>query len=52
MIECSDVVLIACASKFHPLHVRAAVESGKHVFVEKPPAIDPAGIKMLAEACV
>ena len=36
-----DVVLIACASKFHPMYMRAAIEAGKHVFVEKPHAIDP-----------
>jgi myo-inositol 2-dehydrogenase / D-chiro-inositol 1-dehydrogenase len=51
VIECSDVVLIANAAKFHPLHVMAAVKAGKHVFVEKPPAIDPAGIKLLRQAC-
>ncbi|MFA4028700.1 MAG: hypothetical protein GDYSWBUE_000764 [Candidatus Fervidibacterota bacterium] len=51
VIECSDVVLIACASKFHPFYVHSAVEAGKHVFVEKPPAIDPAGVKLLSEAC-
>jgi predicted dehydrogenase len=29
----------------------AAVQAGKHVFVEKPHAIDPAGIKMVRAAC-
>lgn len=51
VIESADVVLIACASKFHPLHLRAAVEAGKHVFVEKPHAIDPAGVREVAAAC-
>ncbi len=51
VIECSDVVLIANAAKFHPMHLRAAVEAGKHVFVEKPHAIDPAGVKAVAAAC-
>jgi predicted dehydrogenase len=50
VIESVDVVLIANAAKFHPLHLTAAVEAGKHVFVEKPHAIDPAGIKMVAAA--
>lgn len=45
-----DAVCIANAAKFHPLHTKAAIEAGKHVFVEKPHAIDPYGIKMLEEA--
>jgi myo-inositol 2-dehydrogenase / D-chiro-inositol 1-dehydrogenase len=51
VIEASDVVLIANAAKFHPLQMSAAIEAGKHVFVEKPHAIDPAGIHMAARAC-
>jgi len=50
VIECSDVVLIACASKFHARYARAALEAGRHVFVEKPHAIDTAGIKELEAA--
>ncbi|MCL2117930.1 MAG: Gfo/Idh/MocA family oxidoreductase [Planctomycetaceae bacterium] len=46
----ADVVLIACAAKFHPLYSKKAVEAGKHVFVEKPNAIDAAGIQTLEEA--
>jgi predicted dehydrogenase len=51
VIEASDVVLIANAAKFHPLHLMEAVKAGKHVFVEKPHAIDPAGIKVVKAAC-
>jgi predicted dehydrogenase len=51
VIESVDVVLIANAAKFHPLHMRAAIEAGKHVFVEKPHAIDPNGIKRVMAAC-
>lgn len=51
VIESVDLVLIANAAKFHPLHMMAAVQAGKHVFVEKPHAIDPAGIKMVRAAC-
>jgi predicted dehydrogenase len=51
VIEASDVVLIANAAKFHPLHMMAAIQAGKHVFVEKPHAIDPAGIKVVRAAC-
>jgi len=45
-----DVVLIANAAKFHPLHMMAAIEAGKHVFVEKPHAIDPAGVRIVRQA--
>ena len=51
VIESVDVVLIANAAKFHPMHMRAAIDAGKHVFVEKPHAIDPAGIKVVQAAC-
>lgn len=47
VIEASDVVLIANAAKFHPFHAMAALQAGKHVFVEKPHGIDPAGIKLM-----
>jgi len=51
VIAASDVVLIACAAKFHPMYLMAAVRAGKHVFVEKPHGIDPAGIKVVKAAC-
>lgn len=51
VIEASQVVIIANAAKFHPLHLKAAVEAGRHVFVEKPHAIDPYGIHMVRAAC-
>ena len=51
VIESSDVVIIANAAKFHPLHLKTAVEAGKHVFAEKPHAIDPYGIQTVREAC-
>ena len=50
VIECSDVVVIANAAKFHPLHALSALQAGKHVFVEKPHGIDPYGMKMLKKA--
>lgn len=50
VIEASDVVCIANAAKFHPLHALTAIQAGKHVFVEKPHGIDPHGIKMLQMA--
>lgn len=51
VIEASDAVLIACASKFHPFYAEEAVKAGKHVFVEKPHAIDPAGCLRLRRVC-
>ncbi|MCP3918946.1 MAG: Gfo/Idh/MocA family oxidoreductase [bacterium] len=51
VIASSDVVLIACASKFHPMYAEAAVEAGKHVFVEKPHGIDPVGVRRMMAAC-
>jgi myo-inositol 2-dehydrogenase / D-chiro-inositol 1-dehydrogenase len=50
VIESVDVVLIANAAKFHPMHLAAAIRAGKHVFVEKPHAVDPAGIRVVRAA--
>jgi predicted dehydrogenase len=51
VVESSDVVLIANAAKFHPFHSMAAIKAGKHVFVEKPHGVDPAGLKLMRAAC-
>ncbi len=50
VIEASDVVVIANAAKFHPLHAMTAIKAGKHVFVEKPHGIDPASVKLMQQA--
>lgn len=42
-----DMVLVVTPPHFHPLHVKAAIEAGKHVFMEKPAAVDPAGIRSI-----
>jgi myo-inositol 2-dehydrogenase / D-chiro-inositol 1-dehydrogenase len=44
---CSDVNLIVTAAPpgFRPVHLKAAVEAGKHVFMEKPVAVDPVGVR-------
>lgn len=40
-----DVVLLTTTPGFRPLHFRAAVEAGKHIFAEKPMAVDAAGVR-------
>ncbi len=46
-----DVVLLASTPAFRPEHFRAAVAAGKHVFCEKPVAVDGPGIRsVLASA--
>jgi predicted dehydrogenase len=52
VIAVSDVVIIANAAKFHSFYARTAIEAGKHVFIEKPHAIDPVGIQRLNAAIV
>jgi predicted dehydrogenase len=51
VIELSDMVCIANAAKFHPFHAMAAIQAGRHVFVEKPHGIDPAGVRLMQRAC-
>jgi predicted dehydrogenase len=51
VIEACDVVLLATPPHFRPLHLRAAIEAGKHVFCEKPVATDVPGVKKVIEAC-
>jgi myo-inositol 2-dehydrogenase / D-chiro-inositol 1-dehydrogenase len=45
LIGSVDVVLIAAASHFHPVMLKAAIDAGKHVFCEKPHGIDVPGVK-------
>ncbi len=40
-----DVVILATPPCFRPAHLAAAVEAGKHVFCEKPVAVDAPGIR-------
>jgi len=44
---CPDVNLIVTAAPpgFRPLHLKAAIDAGKHVFMEKPVAVDPMGVR-------
>ncbi len=44
-----DVVLLATPPVYRPLHLRKAIEAGKHVFCEKPVAVDAPGIRSVIE---
>jgi predicted dehydrogenase len=46
-----DVVLLAAPPHFRPAHLKACVEANKHVFVEKPVAVDVPGVKSILETC-
>jgi len=45
-----DVVLLATPPFFRPLHLEAAVKAGKHIFCEKPVAVDAPGIRRVLDA--
>lgn len=49
-IALADVVLLTTPTFFRPLHFEEAVNQGKHVFMEKPVAVDPAGVRRVLEA--
>jgi myo-inositol 2-dehydrogenase/D-chiro-inositol 1-dehydrogenase len=40
-----DVILMATPPFFRPMHLEAAVQAKKHVFAEKPVAVDPTGAR-------
>jgi predicted dehydrogenase len=40
-----DIVLLCTPPHFRPQHVEAAVKAGKHIFMEKPCAVDPVGAR-------
>lgn len=42
-----DIVLLATPPHFRPEHLEACVQAKKHVFMEKPAAVDPVGIRSL-----
>ncbi|MBK8501158.1 MAG: Gfo/Idh/MocA family oxidoreductase [Saprospiraceae bacterium] len=45
-----DMVILTTPPNFRPQHLRYAVEAGKHVFIEKPVAVDPVGIRAILES--
>ncbi|MBX2901468.1 MAG: Gfo/Idh/MocA family oxidoreductase [Cyclobacteriaceae bacterium] len=51
-IALADVVILTTPPGFRPMHFEEAVRLGKHVFMEKPVATDPAGIKRVLDAAL
>lgn len=49
-IDAADVVLLCTPPGFRPTHFEYAVQQGKHVFMEKPVAVDGPGIRKVIEA--
>ena len=45
-----DAVVIASPPYFHPEHAAAAVETGKHVYIAKPIAVDVPGCNLIEES--
>jgi predicted dehydrogenase len=51
VLDCDvDLVILATPPHFRPLHFAAAVAKGKHVFFEKPVAVDAPGIRAVLAA--
>jgi len=51
VIASCDVVLLCTPPHFRPIHLRAAVQANKHVFAEKPVAVDAPGVRSVLETC-
>jgi len=49
-IDLADVVVLATPPGFRPIHFAYAVEKGKHVFMEKPHAVDVPGALSVLES--
>lgn len=45
-----DMVILATPPGFRPLHFDAAVQAGKHIFMEKPVAVDAPGVRTVLKA--
>jgi predicted dehydrogenase len=45
----ADVVCLCTPPHFRPAHLRAAIEANKHVFCEKPVAVDATGVRHVLE---
>lgn len=45
-----DTVILTTPPGFRPLHFKAAVDAGKHIFLEKPMATDAPGLRSVMES--
>lgn len=48
-IPLADVVILTTPPGFRPIHFEEALKQNKHVFMEKPVATDPAGVKKVLD---
>ncbi len=46
-----DSVILTTPPHFRPAHLKAAIEAGKHVFAEKPVAVDAPGVRSVLASC-
>jgi myo-inositol 2-dehydrogenase / D-chiro-inositol 1-dehydrogenase len=52
VIDCGvDVVLLCSTPHFRPMQLDYAIKAGKHVFCEKPVAVDSTGVRKVLETC-
>jgi myo-inositol 2-dehydrogenase / D-chiro-inositol 1-dehydrogenase len=49
VIDSCDLVILTTPPGFRPYHFEAAVNAGKHVFMEKPVAVDSPGVRKVLE---
>ncbi len=49
-IALADVVILTTPPGFRPIHFEEAVRQGKHIFTEKPMAVDAPGIRRVLDA--
>lgn len=49
-IDLADVVILATPPGFRPIHFEEAIKQNKHVFMEKPVAVDAAGVRQVLAA--
>ena len=45
-----EIIVTATPPNFRPIHVEAAIKAGKHVFAEKPVAVDGPGLRQFLAA--
>jgi predicted dehydrogenase len=45
-----DLVILGTPPHFRPEHLSASINAGKHVFMEKPVAVDPVGVRQVIAA--